>query len=76
MHPPKYLNRNQAAKHCTEQGCPTAPTTLAKLATVGGGPQYVKWGRTPLYTQEGLDRWIQEKLGRPRRSSSDQGKAA
>ncbi|MFO1075132.1 MAG: hypothetical protein U1E17_21055 [Geminicoccaceae bacterium] len=31
--------------------------TLAKLACLGGGPEFMKAGRTPLYAEESLDHW-------------------
>ncbi|MEM8974003.1 MAG: hypothetical protein AAGD43_18225 [Pseudomonadota bacterium] len=40
-----------------------AAQTLAKLATLGGGPRYHKAGRTPLYPKDELDSFAREKLG-------------
>jgi hypothetical protein len=71
MLPLNYLNRQQAASYVSERGLKMAPTTLAKLVTVGGGPAFRKWGRRPVYTPEDLDAWIVAKLGAPRRSSSE-----
>jgi hypothetical protein len=71
-----YLNTDQAAQLLTDMGLPTAPGTLTKLRCVGGGPTFSKWGRLPVYRPPNLREWAAEKLGRPRRSSSDQGKAA
>lgn len=48
-----------------------APATLAKMASVGGGPAYNKANRTPLYPKEELDRWAIERLGRLVRNSSE-----
>ena len=45
--------------------------TLAKLACIGGGPKYVKAGRTPLYAEADLDAWAADLL-RP----ADGGRAA
>ena len=52
-------------------GIEIAPATLAKWATVGGGPSYQKVNRTPLYPTTLLDAWATEKLGAVRRSSSE-----
>lgn len=46
-------------------------TTLAKYASVGGGPGYQKSRRTPLYPTVELDRWADERLGELRGSTSE-----
>jgi hypothetical protein len=46
-------------------------STLAKLACIGGGPEFLKAGRQPLYPEQNLDRWAAELL-RP----AGRGKAA
>ena len=45
--------------------------TLAKLAVVGGGPEFRKAGRIPLYPQDGLDAYARAKLTRRVRSTSE-----
>ena len=35
-----------------------APATLAKLAVFGGGPDYLKLGRSVRYRQSALDAWL------------------
>jgi hypothetical protein len=52
---PEYL----LLKH----GLPIAVATLAKLASVGGGPPFDRMNRTPLYRVDLLDQWAQAKLG-------------
>jgi hypothetical protein len=54
-------------------GIEVAPATLAKWATVGGGPAYNKVNRTPLYPTTELDRWAAERLGALVRHTSDAG---
>lgn len=54
-------------------GLTVAPATLAKLASVGGGPGYNKANRTPLYPTEELDRWAEARLGKLVQSTSDLG---
>ena len=44
-------------------GIEIAPATLAKLASVGGGPSFDRMNRTPLYPVGKLDAWAAEKLG-------------
>lgn len=56
-------------------GVELAPATLAKLASIGGGPGFQKASRIPLYPTEELDRWAIERLGGLRRSTSDPGGA-
>jgi hypothetical protein len=74
MTSPKYLRRKPAALYLNDTwGVPTAASTLAKKAVVGGGPEFHSAGRIPLYSLEELDRYAREKLGLPRRSTSDPG---
>lgn len=55
---------------------PCEPTTLNKLAALGGGPSYIKAGRFPLYPESELIAWVQAKMSGLKRSTSDIGKAA
>jgi hypothetical protein len=69
---PEYMRRKSAAEYVRARwGVPCSPNTLAKLATIGGGPVFRRSGRTPLYTADNLDRWVESKLSRPMRSTSD-----
>ena len=54
-------------------GIEVATATLAKYASVGGGPPYHKSNRTPLYPVRELDAWAADRLGGLVRSSSDAG---
>ncbi len=65
------LDRKAAAAFLKNQGYPVEPTTLAKLASVGGGPVFEKFGRKPLYTKPNLIAWVRSKLSGPLRSTSD-----
>jgi hypothetical protein len=67
------LDRQQAAAFLTTRGYRTAPTTLAKLACIGGGPTFESFGRKPLYREADLLAWAQAKTTGPRRSTSDPG---
>lgn len=58
------LRRWEAAEYLKlVHGVEVAPATLAKYASVGGGPGYQKSLRTPLYPREELDRWAAKRLG-------------
>ena len=74
MSSPKYLRRKPAAQYLREHwGLPCSPNTLAKLAVIGGGPIYRRAGRIPLYAIEDLDRYVEQKIGKQHRSTSDYG---
>lgn len=76
MGDPAYLNRKQAADFLKlELGLPVAHTTLSKLACVGGGPPYQRYGNKTVYTRPALREWAEGKLSAPRKSTS-QGAAA
>ena len=53
----KYMSRREAAAALTEGGFPTAVATLEKLATIGGGPAYRKFGRRVIYDRSDLMAW-------------------
>ena len=65
------LRRREAADYLRGKGIPIASPTLAKLACLGGGPRFRKFGRTVLYESADLDAWIGERLTEKRRSTSD-----
>jgi hypothetical protein len=69
----RLLNRKDAAQYLTERGYKTAPTTLAKLACLGGGPSFRSFGRKPLYREADLLAWAHARTTGPRRSTSDPG---
>jgi hypothetical protein len=72
MNSPRYLRRKAAAEYVRQiWGAPCAPSWLAKLAVVGGGPIFRRAGRIPLYTTDWLDQWMEARLGKPLRSTSD-----
>ena len=53
----RYLRRKQAGAYLLENYGFGSAKTLAKLATLGGGPEIFYAGRLPLYVQEKLDDW-------------------
>ena len=67
----KFLTRLGAAEYLTECGLPISKNTLQKFASIGGGPLYVLFGNRALYRPVDLDDWANERLGEPRRSTSD-----
>jgi hypothetical protein len=73
--PSRPLRRTEAAVYVSTRFFPCSPKTLAKLCVVGGGPQYRKAGRVPLYETADLDRWAQAKLS-PKVSSSSELRAS
>lgn len=69
------LRRSEVPAYLLEKhGIPIARATLNKMATIGGGPAMRYAGRIPLYDIEDLDRWVQERLSQPVKSTS--GRAA
>ena len=67
----KFLRRKSAADYLKDKyGCGSRQT-LAKLAVMGGGPVYRKFGRAVLYTPEDLDAWASANIGPLQRSTSD-----
>lgn len=61
---PAYL----AEKH----GIDVKASTLAKWATVGGGPSMQYSGRIPLYSLKDLDAWADARLSKTVRSTSEE----
>jgi hypothetical protein len=69
---PPRLRRSQAVEYLRAvHGIPTTVSTLAKLACVGGGPSFQKFGRTVLYPREELDRWAEARISAVWRSTSE-----
>ena len=66
------LRRHGASTYLLEVwGISRTKTTLAKLATLGGGPLIEYDGRIPLYTPPNLDKWAREQLSPPVRSTAE-----
>jgi len=60
----RYMRREPASRYLSDiWGIDRAPSTLAKLACIGGGPKYSKAGRIPLYKPEDLDAWARSLVG-------------
>jgi hypothetical protein len=72
MEPQIFLRRKEASAYLRQTyGLERAPSTLAKLAVIGGGPPFRLLNRVPLYTAADLDQWVASKLGPRMRSTSD-----
>jgi hypothetical protein len=71
LHSRKY-RRDDASKYLKDQhGIDRKPATLAKYASVGGGPKYVLDGRFPLYPEPELDAWAEARISPLKSSTSD-----
>jgi hypothetical protein len=52
-------DRVAAAEFLKSFGYKIESATLAKFASIGGGPKYRKWGRRPLYAEADLLAWAE-----------------
>jgi len=74
---PERMRRQQASLYLQRaHGVKLAPSTLAKMAVVGGGPCFRSDGRFPVYDRAELDSFAAARLGPLRRSTSDNGQMA
>ncbi len=65
-----FLRRKDAAAYLKSKYGFCSTGTLAKYATIGGGPEYQYLGDMPVYTRQALDAWALSKLSAPVRSTS------
>lgn len=70
QHNPQYLRRRAAGEYLKNKFGFGSEKTLAKLASVGGGPVFRKAGVAALYEPEALDRWALAKISAPLASTS------
>ena len=66
-----YLRRDRAAEYLLERYGAFTSGTLAKLASVGGGPRFRKMGRFPVYTRDDLDAWADARMSPPVSSTAE-----
>ena len=66
----RYFTRKEAEGYLAERGVRYSWRTLQKLATTGGGPVYRLCGGRALYLTADLDRWLDERMSPPRRSTA------
>jgi hypothetical protein len=71
MHPAQYLRRKLAGEYLKTKYGFGSEKTLAKLASVGGGPVFRKANMAVLYDPKDLDEWALAKIGAPQTSTSD-----
>lgn len=69
---PEYIERREWPPYLKNRwGINYSVKTFGKMATTGGGPQYVILGNKALAKPAWLDQWVQSKLSAPRTSTSD-----
>jgi len=69
---PPRLRRRAASEYLwRKHGVKVAPTSLAKLACIGGGPPFQKDGPWPTYPVLGLDQYAKKRLSRLVSSTSE-----
>jgi hypothetical protein len=71
MHHAQFLRRKAAGGYLKNKYGFGSERTLAKLACLGGGPEFRKAGSTVLYESAKLDEWALSRIGKPQRSTSD-----
>jgi hypothetical protein len=69
--PAARLTRAQAADALTRSGYPTAPATLATLATRGGGPPFAKFGSRVQYLWGDVLGWARGRTSKTVHSTSE-----
>jgi hypothetical protein len=67
----QYLRRKEAAEYLREKYGHGSAKTLAKLATLGGGPIFRKFSNIVLYAPDDLDAWALEGMSAPVKSTSE-----
>lgn len=68
---PNFLTREKAASFLSDLGMPVAKTTLGKLACIGGGPTFHKFGQRTLYKPSDLLAWAESRTSKPLSSTSE-----
>lgn len=68
---PRLRRSDVPAYLASTHGIDVAVSTLAKWATVGGGPVMQYSGRIPLYNIADLDEWANSRLSKRVRSTSE-----
>ncbi|HEV7283866.1 MAG TPA: hypothetical protein VGN75_03340 [Kaistia sp.] len=70
------LRRSEVPAYLLQtHGIPITRATLAKMATVGGGPCMSHFGRIPLYHVDDLDAWAAQRLSKPVASTAERAAA-
>ena len=59
----EVMNRREASEYLRRRyGIQAKPATLAKYASLGGGPRFRRAGRFPVYSAADLDAWAEGRL--------------
>ena len=66
-----YLNPERACEVLGSLGIRVGTSRLSVLRSVGGGPEFRKFGKKVFYTREALDRWVASKLSPAFASTSE-----
>jgi hypothetical protein len=61
--PDALLGRKELAEALTDAGYKTARSSLASLATRGGGPKFRKYGKYPIYRWGDALEWAKSRAG-------------
>jgi hypothetical protein len=69
--PDALLDRKAIAEALTSSGFKTKQSTLATLASRGGGPTFQKWGHRVVYRWADALSWAQSRLSDPITSTSE-----
>lgn len=60
----EWTDRNGASDYLLKTwGIRRAPSTLGKLASIGGGPEFRRANRQAVYHLDSLDAWARELIG-------------
>ena len=71
MYSQKFFRRKDAGAYLKGTFGFCSEKTLAKLACMGGGPDYRKVGPIVIYEKDTLDAWALEQIGAPVRHTSE-----
>jgi hypothetical protein len=75
MSAPLFLRRREAGQYLKNRLDFASEKSLAKLASIGGGPEYRRVGTGPqapaIYEPEALEAWALAQIGQPLRSTAD-----
>jgi hypothetical protein len=63
-----FYDQGAAAAFCRARGLPISQHTLNRMrvAGIGGGPSFVRWGRSVRYTEQALLTWMGRRLKQPK----------
>ncbi|GGH24534.1 hypothetical protein GCM10007036_31000 [Alsobacter metallidurans] len=72
----QLLSRADAATYVHSRwGAKCSRSFLAKMACLGGGPRFVKIGRSAVYSRPDLDAWCRSRMSAPASKASSEQEA-